>query len=58
MTVDGIIDGIQRRAHRLARIMEQDHSQAQWIVGWIDRSLSFLSDGLPHVERSLQVAEP
>jgi lysozyme family protein len=36
---------VQRRAHRLARIVEQDHSQAKWIVGWIDRCLSFLSDG-------------
>lgn len=30
------------RAHRLARIVEQDHEQARFIVGWIDRALSFL----------------
>jgi lysozyme family protein len=33
---------VQARAHRLARIVETDHSQARYLVGWIDRCLSFL----------------
>jgi len=33
---------VQARAHRLARIVERDHDQARFVVGWIDRALSFL----------------
>lgn len=33
---------VQRRAHRLARIVERNHFQAKYIVGWIDRTLSML----------------
>lgn len=33
---------VQRRAHRLARIIEVDHTQAKYAVGWIDRCLSLL----------------
>ena len=33
---------VQLRAHRLARIVEEDHTQARFVVGWIDRCLSFL----------------
>lgn len=34
---------VQARAHRLARIVEQQHDQARFIVGWIDRALSLLA---------------
>jgi hypothetical protein len=34
---------VQERAHRLARIVEHDHSQARFVVGWIDRALSLLA---------------
>jgi lysozyme family protein len=33
---------VQRRAHRLARIVEHAPSQAKFLVGWIDRCLSML----------------
>jgi len=33
---------VQDRAHRLARIVERDPSQAVYIVGWIDRALGHL----------------
>lgn len=37
-----LVQLVKRRAHRLARIVERDHTQARFIVGWIDRTLSFL----------------
>ncbi len=33
---------VQRRAHRLARIVEREPDQARFVVGWIDRALSLL----------------
>jgi lysozyme family protein len=33
---------VQRRAHRLARIVERDPRQAKFIVGWMDRCVSML----------------
>ena len=37
-----LIQVVKQRAHRLARIVERYHDQAQYIVGWIDRCLSHL----------------
>jgi lysozyme family protein len=37
-----LMELVKRRAHRLARIVERDHTQARFVVGWIDRCLSLL----------------
>lgn len=40
---DGVLVAlVQARAHRLAKIIEAHHDQARFVVGWIDRCLSFL----------------
>ena len=33
---------MQRRVHRIGRIVQRDQTQIRWLVGWLDRALSFL----------------
>jgi len=48
--IDGWAEGallqayVKERAIRLARIVEHDHEQARFIVGWISRALLFLPE--------------
>ena len=33
---------MQRRVHRIGRIVQRDQTQIRWLVGWLERALSFL----------------